>query len=108
NLPGDPSAALVSENPANGYVDAMAQSGTYAQSQFNLATQGHRQPGSTFKAIVLADALAHGIDPFTTYYLSHTLAPGWLVGYPNYPVSIDSGANLDAPLNLDTALVESD
>ena len=108
NLPTDPSAALVSENPANGYVDTMAQSGSYSQSQFNLATQAHRQPGSTFKAIVLADALAHGIDPFTTSYLSHTLLPGWLTGYPTYTVKIDSGGNLDAPLNLDTALVESD
>jgi penicillin-binding protein 1A len=45
DLPTDPSAALVSENPANGYVDAIAQSGTYAQSEYNLATQGHRQPG---------------------------------------------------------------
>ncbi|HVC84428.1 MAG TPA: transglycosylase domain-containing protein [Solirubrobacteraceae bacterium] len=108
NLPGDPSAALVSENPANGYVDAMAQSGTYPQSQFNLATQAHRQPGSTFKAIVLADALAHGIDPFTTEYLSHTLPAGWLPGYPTYTVSIDGGGNLDAPLNLDQALVASD
>jgi penicillin-binding protein 1A len=108
DLPTDPSAALVSENPANGYVDAMAQSGTYAQSQFNLATQAHRQPGSTFKAIVLADALAHGIDPFTTEYLSHTLYPGWLAGYPTYMVSIDGGGDLDAPLNLDQALVASD
>jgi len=108
NLPGDPSAALVSENPANGYVDAMAQSGSYAQSQFNLATQAHRQPGSTFKAIVLADALAHGIDPFTTEYLSHTLPAGWLPGYPTYSVTIDGGGNLDAPLNLDEALVASD
>jgi penicillin-binding protein 1A len=108
NLPGDPSAALVSENPANGYVDAMAQSGSYAQSQFNLATQALRQPGSTFKAIVLADALAHGIDPFTTEYLSHTLPAGWLPGYPTYTVSIDGGGNLDAPLNLDQALVASD
>ncbi len=108
DLPTDPSAALVSENPANGYVDAMAQSGSYAQSQFNLATQAHRQPGSTFKAIVLADALAHGIDPFTTVYLSHTLPDGWLTGYPTYSVSIDGGGNLDAPLNLDEALVASD
>jgi penicillin-binding protein 1A len=108
NLPTDPSAALVSENPANGYVDAMAQSGSYTQSEFNLASQAHRQPGSTFKAIVLADALAHGIDPFTTDYLSHTLPAGWLEGYPTYTVSIDSGGNLDTPLNLDTALVESD
>jgi penicillin-binding protein 1A len=108
NLPTDPSAALVSENPADGYVDAMAQSGSFTQSQFNLATQAHRQPGSTFKAIVLADALAHGIDPFTTTYLSHTLEPGWLAGYPSYMVTIDSGGNLNTPLNLDSALVASD
>jgi len=108
NLPTDPSAALVSEDPANGHVDAMAQSGSYTQSEFNLATQAHRQPGSTFKAIVLADALAHGIDPFTTTYLSHTLEPGWLAGYPTYMVTIDGGGNLDAPLNLDSALVASD
>jgi penicillin-binding protein 1A len=108
NLPTDPSAALVSENPANGYVDTMAQSGSYSQSQYSLATQAERQPGSTFKAIVLADALAHGIDPFTTDYLSHTLPAGWLPVAPSYTVHIDSGANLDAPLNLDTALVQSD
>jgi len=108
DLPTDPSAALVSENPTNGYVDAMAQSGSYTQSEFNLATQAHRQPGSTFKAIVLADALAHGIDPFTTEYLSHTLLAGWLPGYPTYMVTIDGGGNLDSPLNLDQALVASD
>ena len=71
-------------------------------------TDAQRQPGSTFKAIVLADALAHGIDPFTTDYLSHTLEPGWLASVPTYTVSIDGGGNLDAPLNLDEALVASD
>jgi penicillin-binding protein 1A len=108
DLPGDPSAALVSEDPHNGYVDTMGQSGSYAQSQYNLATQAQRQPGSTFKAIVLADALAHGIDPFTTTYLSHTLEPGWLPSVPTYTVSIDGGGSLNAPLNLDQALVASD
>ena len=108
NLPTDPSAAVVSENPANGYVDTMAQSGSYAQSQYNLATQAQRQPGSTFKAIVLADALAHGIDPFTTTYLSHTLEPGWLASAPTYQVTIDGGGSLNAFLNLDQALVASD
>ncbi|HEX4034570.1 MAG TPA: transglycosylase domain-containing protein [Solirubrobacteraceae bacterium] len=108
NLPTDPSAALVSENPANGYVDAIAQSGSYAQSQYNLATQAQRQPGSTFKAIVLADALAHGIDPFTTTYLSHTLQPGWLPSAPTYQVEIDGGGSLNAFLTLDQALVASD
>ena len=108
DLPTDPAAALVSENPNNGYVDAMAQSSTYSQSQYNLATQAQRQPGSTFKAIVLADALSHGIDPFSTDYLSHTLEAGWLSIAPTYTVTIDSGGNLDANLNLDQALVASD
>ena len=108
DLPTDPSSALVSEDPNNGYVDAMAQSGSYAHSQYNLATQAQRQPGSTFKAIVLADALAHGIDPFTTDYLSHTLEPGWLSIAPTYTVTIDGGGSLDANLNLDEALVASD
>ena len=59
--------------------------------KFNLATQAQRQPGSTFKAIVLADALSRGIDPFTTTYFSHTLPAGWLPGYPTYTVTIDGG-----------------
>jgi penicillin-binding protein 1A len=108
DLPTDPSAALVSENPHNGYVDTMAQSGSYSRSQYDLATQAQRQPGSTFKAIVLADALAHGIDPFTTDYLSHTLEAGWLPIAPTYTVTIDGGGNLDQNLNLDEALVASD
>jgi len=108
NLPTDPAAALVSEDPNNGYVDTMAQSDNYSQSEYNLATQAQRQPGSTFKAIVLADALAHGIDPFTTDYLSHTLEAGWLPVAPTYTVTIDGGGSLNANLNLDEALVASD
>ena len=36
-----------------------------AQSKFNLAAQGHRQPGSTFKVMVLMTALREGVDPNT-------------------------------------------
>src|SRR5262249_51860822 len=106
--PGDPSGSLVSENPHNGYVDTIAQSGSFAQSQYDLATQAERQPGSTFKAIDLADALSRGVDPFTTVYLSHTLEPGWLPSDPQWTVTIDGGGNLEAPRNLDEALVASD
>jgi penicillin-binding protein 1A len=106
--PGDPSSAEVVEDPHNGHILAMAQSGSYATNQLNYATQIQRQPGSTFKAIVLADALSRGIDPFTTDYLSHTLEAGWLPGYPTYTVTIDGGGNLDAPLDLEEALVASD
>jgi penicillin-binding protein 1A len=106
--PDDPASAEVVEDPHNGHILAMAQSGSYADNQLNYATQILRQPGSTFKAIVLADALSRGIDPFTTDYLSHTLEAGWLPGYPTYTVSIDGGGNLDEPLNLEEALVASD
>ena len=53
---------------------------TTAQNQFNLAAQGHRQPGSTFKAFVLTTAIKQGIDPYTTYYESKPLdlnLPQW-------------------------------
>ena len=41
---------------------------SYEDSQFNLAAQGHRQPGSSFKPFVLTAAIAQGIDPDSTYY----------------------------------------
>jgi penicillin-binding protein 1A len=76
----DPAAALVSIDPANGDIRAMASSSNYEQSQFNLAAQGHRQPGSTFKMFVLTTALKQGIDPYSTYYTSKPLnlyLPQW-------------------------------
>ncbi len=76
NEPEDPASAIVTINPHNGEIDAMAESENYEQSQYNLAADGHRQPGSTFKAIDLADALSRGIDPNSTYYVSHTLPAG--------------------------------
>ena len=76
----DPSSALVSIDPRNGEIRAMVSSSPYSRSQFNLAAQGHRQPGSTFKAFVLTTALKQGIDPYTTYYASKPLnlnLPQW-------------------------------
>ena len=43
----------------------MASSRSYGDSKFNLAAQGHRQPGSTFKVMVLMAALRRGVDPET-------------------------------------------
>jgi penicillin-binding protein 1A len=103
----DPSAAVVTLNPANGDIEAMAESESYGKSQYNLAADGHRQPGSTFKAIVLADALSRGIDPNGTYYDSHTLEPGWLQGYPGYKVKTFDGTSAGT-INLVTATVKSD
>jgi penicillin-binding protein 1A len=63
-----PSAALASVDAPTGHILAMAASGTYDQSQVNLAANAHRQPGSSFKPFVLATALKEGIDPDSTYY----------------------------------------
>jgi penicillin-binding protein 1A len=76
----DPSSALVSIDPRDGEIRAMVPSSDYASSQFNLAAQGRRQPGSTFKAFVLTTALKQGVDPYSTYYTSKPLdlnLPEW-------------------------------
>ncbi len=78
--PEDPASALVSIDPRSGGIEAMATSTDYAHSKFNLAAQGHRQPGSTFKSFVLTTALKQGIDPYSTYYDSKHLdlnLPRW-------------------------------
>jgi penicillin-binding protein 1A len=61
-----PQAALVAIDPTSGAVLAMYGGNSFHQSQFNLATQGERQPGSSFKPFVLATALKEGISPLTT------------------------------------------
>jgi penicillin-binding protein 1A len=108
NEPEDPASAIVTINPQNGHIEAMAESESYEKSQYNLAADGHRQPGSTFKAIDLADALSRGIDPNSTYYVSHTLAPGWLPGYPTYEVKTFEGTSLNQSMNLVSATLHSD
>jgi penicillin-binding protein 1A len=58
-----PTASLVVLNAQTGDVLAMVGGENYHKSQFNLATQGERQPGSSFKPFVLATALKEGIAP---------------------------------------------
>ena len=65
--PDGPQAALVTINPSTGAVLAMVGGSNFHQSQFNLAVQGERQPGSSFKPFVLATALKQGISPLTTF-----------------------------------------
>ncbi len=65
--PHGPAAALVAIDPRDGRVLAMVGGRNYRKSQFNLAVQGERQPGSSFKPFVLATALNEGISPQTEF-----------------------------------------
>ncbi len=98
NQPGDPSSAIVTIDPSNGHILAMASSASYDRSKFNLAAQGQRQPGSTFKTMVLMTALDRGVDPDTTYYTSKPLKftdPAWgPIDVSTYSNSYIGSANL--------------
>jgi penicillin-binding protein 1A len=69
--PGEPNASMVAIDNRTGEVRAMV-GGPLVNGQedferypFNLATQGHRQPGSAFKAFTLAVALQSGYSPYS-------------------------------------------
>ena len=58
--PAGPSAAVVAIDNRTGAVRAMVGGRDYATRPFNLATQGQRQPGSSIKPFILAQALKKG------------------------------------------------
>ena len=62
---GDVNAAIVAIEPSTGYIRAMVGGWGYDYSQYNLATQAKRQPGSSFKTITLAAAVQAGLNPLT-------------------------------------------
>jgi penicillin-binding protein 1A len=85
--PDGPAAALVAIEPETGAVRAMFGGRNFRESQFNLAAQAERQPGSAFKPIVLATALRSGISPSTEI--------------DSRPVSIDAGDRVWRVTNYD-------
>jgi penicillin-binding protein 1A len=69
--PTDPAAAIVAINPSNGAIRSMTEvSPGNPKNQVNFASSARRQPGSTFKTMVLTTAVLEGINPATTEYLS--------------------------------------
>jgi penicillin-binding protein 1A len=62
-----PSASLVAIENKTGEIKAMVGGGDYQRSAFNLATNGHRQPGSAFKPFTLVRALSDGVSPEATF-----------------------------------------
>jgi penicillin-binding protein 1A len=105
-LSSDPSSAIVSIDPTTGYIKAMASSGRYNDRAFNLAAQGHRQPGSAFKPFVLTTAVLQGADPDKTIYVSKPVSlqiPGYGVWSPKTYSNTYAG-----PETLTEATVHSD
>jgi penicillin-binding protein 1A len=105
---GDPSraAAIVSIDPRTGYLKAMATSRKYGDLKFNVAAQGKRQAGSTFKPIVLMAALRQGVDPLRTSYDSKPLK----FNDPTYgPIDVANyGNSYGGRRNLVEGIVRSD
>jgi penicillin-binding protein 1A len=103
--PNGPSAALVAMDPRDGRVLAMIGGDNFRKSQFNLAVQGKRQAGSSFKPFVLATALREGIAPASTL-VSHSPtvlnADGTVWSVSNY-----EGDDLGT-INLEQATIHSD
>ena len=90
-------AALVAMDPTNGYVKAIVGGNDFYTDQWNIATQGGRPSGSTFKAFTLAAAIESGISPQAALDCSNpvTLSNGQTInnfGNANYGMRTISDA----------------
>jgi 1A family penicillin-binding protein len=97
---GDPDTALVSIDPRNGYIKAMYGGSDYSTNKFNLATQGRRQPGSSFKTFVLVTALQEGMPP--TRYLDSS-SPAYIPTKPKPWVVSNSEGTGHGMVTMQTA-----
>jgi penicillin-binding protein 1B len=93
-----PEAALVAIDPHSGAILAMVGGRDYRESQLNRVTDAMRQPGSAFKPVVYAAALAKGISPAEPFINApHEIEFGYKAvyrpqnygkAYSNQPVSL--------------------
>jgi penicillin-binding protein 1A len=97
--------AIVVMDPHTGRVLAMVGGFSYAESEFNRATQAQRQPGSSFKPFVYSAALDNGYTPSSVIMdapISIDLGNGQGVWQPeNYE------KNFLGPSTLRTGIVHS-
>jgi penicillin-binding protein 1A len=66
----DPAGSIVSIDPDTGQIRAMAIAQTGKRIAYDIAADGQRQAGSTFKMFVLTQAVQRKINPWSTKYLS--------------------------------------
>ena len=99
-------SALVSLDPANGAILALAGGFDFDANKFNHATQAWRQPGSSFKPFIYSAALEKGFTPATVlndapFVIEATKTGGQLWEPHNYD------GKYDGPMRLRTALAKS-
>ena len=106
--PGEPAAAVVAVDPATGRVRALVSTAAPGEDGgADLAVGARRQAGSTFKAFVLAAAIAQGADPDRVRYRSAPFALRVAAGEPVWRVRTYEGT-YRGPLTLTQALIHSD
>ncbi|MBF2029942.1 MAG: penicillin-binding protein 1A [Oscillatoriales cyanobacterium C42_A2020_001] len=69
--------ALVAIDPKTGEIRSMVGGTDFKRSQFNRATQAQRQPGSSFKTLVYATAIAAGFSPYDGYMDATYMVDGY-------------------------------
>jgi len=85
-------ASVVVLDNKNAGVKAMVGGPNFETKPFNLATQGHRQPGSSIKPFILLTALEEGISPYTTYESAEQEFSYGKNGQETFVVTNDEGA----------------
>src|SRR5690606_15721090 len=83
--------ALVALDPRTGEVLALVGGRDYGRSQFNRATEARRQPGSAFKPIVAAAALAPRGNDAPAFTLASIV--------PDEPLRVTTGPTTWEPVN---------
>ncbi len=99
-----PEAALIAIDPHTGEILAMVGGRNYASSQLNRVTDARRQPGSIFKPIVYATAIANGVSPETIFIDSPREI---LFGHEIYSPQNYGGSFSNQPVTLREGIVRS-
>ncbi len=100
----DLQAALVAMDPETGDVLALTGGRDPATSPFNRATRSRRQPGSAFKPLVFAAALAQGFSPVSVLEGLDAIVPQG----PDEWAPQNASGRTEPSLTLRAALLESD
>lgn len=99
--------AMVVIDPSTGKVRAMVGGSGFSTAQYNVITQGTRQPGSGFKLFTLVAALEAGYSPYASVDATAPCAIDFPGNHgflpPNKPATNDEGPGSGGVVNLVTA-----